>query len=94
MKDRRIGMSLSMLRAKVLEEVNLFPESKLPDLYDFIHYFRLGLETSRGNGGQIMQFAGTWKDMPDEIFAAFLKEVVERRQRAFSRRRTGETDTD
>ena len=35
------------LRTKVITEINLFPEDKLPELYHFIHYFRLGVEISQ-----------------------------------------------
>lgn len=87
-------MSVSTMRTKVLEEVHLIPESKLPDLYDFIHYFRLGLETSKNGVKQIMQFAGCWGDMSNETFAEFLKETAERRRQAFSRRRSNETGVD
>ncbi len=85
-------MNVSTLRTRVLEEIRLIPENKLPDLYDFIS--RLGLEASKGNDKQIMQFAGCWQDMPDETFAEFSKELAERRQRAFLRRRNSGTSTD
>jgi hypothetical protein len=39
----------------------------------------------------MMKFAGSWEDMPPELFAEFLAEIDERRQLAFSRRREGET---
>ncbi len=87
-------MNVSTLRTRVFEEIRLIPENKLPDLYDFIHYFRLGLEVSKGNTKQIMQFAGCWQDMPDETFTKFSKELAERRQQAFSRRRNSETSVD
>lgn len=84
-------MNTSTVKTKVLEEIDLVPEDKLPQVYDFIHYFRLGLETSRGDTDRIMQFAGCWQDMPDDMFAEFLEEVAKRRERAFSRRRGSET---
>ncbi len=80
-------MKKSTLRTRILEEIHLIPESKLADLYDLIHYFRLGLETSKSNTEQIIQFAGCWQDMPDETFAKFSRELAERRQQVFSRRR-------
>jgi len=84
-------MNSSTLKPKVLEEINLVPEDKLRQIYDFVHYFRLGLEMSRSNARQTtMQFAGCWRDMPDEMFTDFLEEITQRRQRAFSRRRSGE----
>jgi hypothetical protein len=87
-------MGMSAIKTRVLEEIERFPESKLSELYTFIRYFRLGLEASRGDTRQIMTFAGCWGDMPEKVFAEFSQEIAERRQRAFSRRRRGETRTD
>lgn len=44
-------MAASILRGKVIEEINRIPEDKLTELYDFIHFFRVGLET--GNRKQL-----------------------------------------
>lgn len=87
-------MSSSNFREKVLTEINLIPENKLAELYDFIHQYRLDLEVSNGNIQQIMQFAGSWKDMSDETFADFAQEIISRRQQAFLGRRLGETSID
>jgi len=38
----------------------------------------------------IMAFAGSWRDMSEQAFEGFVEEVAERRQRAFSRRRSDE----
>jgi len=32
-----------MLQDKIVDEIQRIPHSKLPELYDLIHYFRLGL---------------------------------------------------
>lgn len=32
-----------MLQEKIVDEIRRIPNSKLPKLYDLIHYFRLGL---------------------------------------------------
>ena len=40
-------MSKSNTRDKVLEEIHLIPENKLAEVYDFLHYFRLGAQGSR-----------------------------------------------
>jgi hypothetical protein len=80
-------MSLSTQKAKVLQEINLIPEDRLSDIYNVLHYFRLGLEASRENPKSVMRFAGCWQDMPDQVFAAFTQEIQNRRQQAFSRRR-------
>ena len=36
--------------------------------------------------GQIMKFAGSWNDMPDEIFNDFMEQINQRREMAFSRK--------
>lgn len=83
-------MEESIIRDRVMEEIKLIPEHKLSEVYDFIHYFRIGLQKSKGNMDQIMKFAGCWKDMPEEVFNKFLAEICERRKQAFTRRRSSE----
>jgi predicted ATP-dependent Lon-type protease len=78
--------SPTLVRTKILEEVQLIPENKIEELYDFIHHFRLGLQISEGKPQQIMKFAGCWEDMPEEAFAEFSKEILTRRSQAFLRR--------
>lgn len=36
-------MQTSALHLKVIEEIKLIPEDSLLKLYDFIHFFRVGL---------------------------------------------------
>ena len=50
-------MSASVLRRKVLEEINRVPEEKLGEVYEVIHFFRLGVETLKNSPEDIMQFA-------------------------------------
>ena len=91
-------IDLAPLKAKVIEEINLLPGEKLLDIYEFIHYFRVGLESSspKVNNGtqQILALAGSWNDMPGETFTAFLEEIDQRRQQAFARRRNREASAD
>ncbi len=84
-------MKPSKLRIKLISEINLIPEDKLEELYNFIHYFRVGVEASQGTSEQIIQFAGCWDDMSDETFADFNEEIITRRQQAFLGRRSDET---
>ena len=42
-------MSAVLLRHKLQEEIDLIPEDKLADVYNFIHYFRLGAEKTQPN---------------------------------------------
>jgi hypothetical protein len=87
-------MSQSVEKARVIEEISLIPEDKLPDIYQLLHYFRLGLEASRGRAQSVLRFAGCWQDMPDAEFDAFIKDVSQRRHQAFLRRRTYEAGVD
>ncbi|MBO1050345.1 MAG: hypothetical protein HEQ10_22825 [Dolichospermum sp. DEX182a] len=87
-------MDLLNIRTKVITEINLIPEDKLEELYDFIHYWRLNGESSPGSLEQTMQFAGCWNDMSDETFANFSEEINIRRQQAFFERRSDETSFD
>lgn len=87
-------MGESIIRERVIEEIKLIPEHKLLEIYDFLHYFRIGLQKSIENIDQIMSFAGCWEDMPEEVFSDFLEEIAQRRTQAFLRRRSSETGTD
>ncbi len=87
-------MNGSEIQMRVIDEIRLIPQENLPELYDFIHFYRLGLETAQDNTEEIMQFAGCWEDMPEEEFENFSEEIAERRKRAFSERRECETFTD
>ncbi len=86
-------MAKSAIRDRLIDEIKLIPEHRLSEIYDFIHYFRVGLQKSKGNIDQIMKFAGCWKDMPEEVFTDFIREVTQRRKQAFSRRRGDEART-
>lgn len=74
-------MNSSITRDKILAEIDLLPEAKLSEVYDLIHYFRLGLEKAANTNGSIMDFAGSWKDMPDDVFDELEKETAARRLR-------------
>ncbi len=82
------------LRIKVITEINLVPQDKLEELYNFIHYFRLGIEASKPSLNKNMQFAGCWNDMSDEVFANFNEEMITRRQQAFLGRKNDEASLD
>ena len=83
-------MGESILRDRIIDEIKHIPENKLPEVYDFLHFFRLGLQKSKGPVEQTMKFAGCWDDMPDEVFNDFFEEISQRREIAFSRRRRSE----
>lgn len=88
-------MSSLLLKNKLQEEIDLIPEDKLADLYNFIHYFRLGTEkTQQTNKDKILSFAGCWKDMDNQTFQDVFSEIAQRRTKAFSERRNNESSTD
>jgi len=84
-------MQASALHLKVIKEIELIPDDSLLKLYDFIHFFRIGLETIQTPPEDIMQFAGCWRDMSDQDLTEFLEEITVRRQHSFSGRIQRET---
>ncbi len=85
-------MTTTTLRLKVIEEIHHIPEEKLREIYDVIHFFRVGVESVNSTPHKnIMAFAGCWDDMPDQEFHAFLLEITNRRSHAFSGRTHRET---
>jgi len=92
-----MSTSTDQLRQKLHQEILDIPESRLQEIYDVIHFFRLGLRQS-GSQEQhttkpdVMRFAGAWEDMPN--FEGFENELKERRQNAFTSRRSDETGPD
>ena len=60
-------------------KINLIPEGRRKELYELIHQFRIGLERPKHNQNEIMQFAGSWLDMPEEDFSDFCEEIEQRR---------------
>ena len=76
---------------QIIAEINLIPEDKRKELYELIHQFRIGLDRSKHNQDEIMQFAGSWLDMPEEDFSDFCEEIEQRRQATSSRRFDDET---
>lgn len=87
-------MRQSITIKQVVEEIKHIPVNKLSEVYDLLHFFRLGLQKSKGSVEQTMKFAGCWNDMPDEVFNDFFGEIKERREQAFSRRQSSEAGID
>jgi hypothetical protein len=91
MNEKITIMSLSSEKVKILQELDLIPDNRLPELYYFLHDFRLGLEVSRESKFSILSYAGCWRDLPNDTFEFFIQEITQRRQQAFARRRHDET---
>jgi hypothetical protein len=86
-------MTSNQLREKLREEILNIPDSRLQEVFDFIHYFRLGLESDKPSvAHDIMSHAGAWEDMQD--FDVFEADLRARRRAAFKTRRNDETGND
>ncbi len=79
-------MSIAGLRQKVKQEINLIPDEHLATVYNFVRHYTQ-LRQSASETQHIMDFAGAWKDMPEDQFEDFLSEVNQRRRTAGKRRR-------
>lgn len=81
-------MSEMVTKDKVLEEIDLLPEEKMGDVYNFIHHFRLGIERVKSDSVKsTLAFAGCWGDLSDDVFQEMMDDVEERRKNGFKRRR-------
>ena len=76
-----------MLRDRIIEELDQIPEVKMAEIYDLLHYYRLGLQRPTTEVNPTLSLAGAWKDMPNEEFDDLLNEFAQRRKEAFSGRR-------
>ncbi len=88
-------MSSVMIRTQLIDEINLIPDRKLSEIYNFIRYFRLGVEKEAvTNKKDSLSYAGSWKKMDSELYDDFMSDIADRRRNAFSNRRSNETFTD
>ncbi|MBD3276167.1 MAG: hypothetical protein GF372_12700 [Candidatus Marinimicrobia bacterium] len=79
------------MKRKVVEELDRIPQSKLPEIYDLIHHYRLGLKQGSARKAQILELAGSWKSMTEDQFSLFMQEITDRRSQAFQHRREDES---
>lgn len=84
-------MKTSTICEKVVDEIKQIPEERQQQILDVIHQFRIGLQVSKKKTHKIGNYAGCWKDMPEDMYRDFLNEVNQRRHTAFSGRRDHET---
>jgi hypothetical protein len=73
---------VSMLHEQVIEEIKQIPSEKLAEIYDLIHFFRLGLLQEQQTiplpkrpiglvKGQLDIPASFFDDLPDDLLAVF-----------------------
>jgi hypothetical protein len=71
-----------MLQEQLIEEIKQIPDEKLAEIYDLIHYFRLGLAQDKPTEiirqrpiglakGQLEIPAGFFEPLPPDILDAF-----------------------
>jgi len=91
---KEIVLKNALLRNKLLEEIAKIPDNKVPELYHVIHDFRIAEDIKENNSDKILKLAGSWCDMPDDVFNELMAEIKSRRSTAFSSRRNRETSVD
>ncbi|MCF8373911.1 MAG: hypothetical protein K9H64_19970 [Bacteroidales bacterium] len=69
----------------IINEINRIPVNFLPDVYNIVHSFTSKIETKEQNRKNILQFAGSWSDMPDEKFNDMMDEIHRNRKEMFSK---------
>lgn len=84
-------MNATMLQRKVMDEIQAIPVERLLELYDVIHFFRIGIERTTPMMPDVMRFAGCWGDLSDDEFDDLLADMAARRATAFSGRNQRET---
>jgi hypothetical protein len=77
------------IKEKIIQEVEKIPKDKITELYDVIHFFRIGIESRKkevkDRSRAALKFFGIWEDMSPEEAAA-LDEIGLRRQKTFRKR--------
>ncbi|MDZ7724064.1 MAG: hypothetical protein U5R06_14970 [candidate division KSB1 bacterium] len=87
-------MRASTIREKISKEIERIPDENVHEIFDLLHYYRLGLNEESSNPQKTLELAGSWKDMPKEEFDEFINNIKIRRSRAFRSRGHREAGTD
>ena len=82
-------MTNETLGNHILEEIQKIPETKLEEVYDFLHYFHVGLGSQEPSpASSLLPFAGVWSDMDESTFKEVEEEIQNLRRQAFASRRS------
>ncbi|MBI1811469.1 MAG: hypothetical protein HY035_02450 [Nitrospirae bacterium] len=77
------------IKERIIKEVEKLPEDKIAEVYDFIHLFRIGIESQKkavkDKRQEALKLFGIWKNMSSRE-SAVLDEIHSRRQRTFRER--------
>lgn len=74
------------IKERIIKEVDKLPADKIEEVYDFIHLFRIGIESQKkavkDRRQAALKFFGIWKNMSIKESAVF-DEIRSRRQKTF-----------
>jgi hypothetical protein len=80
---------MASIKEKIIKEVEKIPKSKIAQLYDVIHLFRMEVESPhkapKDRRIEAVKFFGIWKDMSPEENAV-LDEILLRRKKTYRER--------
>jgi hypothetical protein len=66
---RNSAVSAAIIKSKLINEIDLIPDDKLLEVYNFIHYFRLGTQkVETKTKKDLLSYSGSWKEMDAEVF--------------------------
>ena len=82
-------MDKQALKDKLMKEIEALPQDRIGELYDIIHYVRLGLglegKERKGTKKKALEFFGAWRDITPEE-SRVLEEIQLRRERTLRAR--------
>jgi len=77
------------IKERIIEEVDKLPEDKIAEVHDFIHLFRVGIESqkksSKDRRQAALKFFGIWRNLSNKE-KEVLDDIQSRRQRTFRKR--------
>jgi hypothetical protein len=76
------------IRDKILKRINRIPVEQLTEVEKYLKM----LESQNTKKKKILSYAGSWKDLDDEVFRQFTNELITRRQE--NKRRNDEKSAD
>ena len=71
-------MKMTITYQTIINEIKRIPVHFLPEVYKIVHSFSTmmeKIENQEQNRKNILKFAGSWSDMPDESFNDMMAEI-------------------
>lgn len=69
----------------LIKEIKNIPDNRLDEVYEFIHALNKGKKKNSSNRKKILSFAGSFSDMSEKDYTAFLSETKNTRTLLFNR---------